>query len=411
MTDLQKLEIRAGAIRKRLAEIGGMTDLTDETRGELATLRKDYVDNEDMQAALKIAGDAPPEPLEERNDSEGREFRELRSNAQFGRYVAAAMGGHGVGNGAELELNQHLGIADNYFPLQMLAGGLEQRAARDGEANTMQGTWLDRVFQGTAAESVGISFRPVAAGVSAYPVTTVGGTPIQRGRTEAVTESTYTVVVTEIKPARRAIHGIYSIEDDMRLPGLSDAIERDMRMAMTESVDITVFNGDTGANENSADITGMKTAGITEATITQANKVKGDELVKAFLAYVDGQYAASLSDVRIVSSVGSNQLWGGTVHAATVENQTVSQFMRANAIDWTVRGGIDTNTANGDFGAYIGLGRGIDGAGIAAVWEQGQLIRDPYSSAAKGEVLLTLNYLWQLAFPRTANFKRFKYVT
>ena len=411
MTDLQKLEIRAGAIRKRLAEIGGMTDLTDETRGELATLRKDYVDNEDMQAALKIAGDAPPEPLEERNDSEGREFRELRSNAQFGRYVAAAMGGHGVGNGAELELNQHLGIADNYFPLEMLAGNLEQRAARDGEADTNQGTWLDRVFQGTAAESVGISFRPVAAGVSAYPVTTVGGTPIQRGRTEAVTESTYTVAVTEIKPARRAIHGIYSIEDDMRLPGLSDAIERDMRMAMTESVDITVFNGDTGANENSADITGMKTAGITEATITQANKVKGDELVKAFLAYVDGQYAASLSDVRIVSSVGSNQLWGGTVHAATVENQTVSQFMRANAIDWTVRGGIDTNTANGDFGAYIGLGRGIDGAGIAAVWEQGQLIRDPYSSAAKGEVLLTLNYLWQLAFPRTANFKRFKYVT
>ena len=54
---------------------------------------------------------------------------------------------------------------------------------------------------------------------------------------------------------------------------------------------------------------------------------------------------------------------------------------------------------------------GIEGAGIAAVWEQGQLIRDPYSSASKGEVLLTLNYLWQLAFPRTANFKRFKYVT
>ena len=178
MTDLQRLELRAGEIRKRLAEIGGMADLTDETRGELATLRKDYIDCEDQQSALKIAGDTPPEPLEQRNDAEGREFRELRSNAQFGRYVAAAMGGHGVGNGAELELNQHLGIADNYFPFEMLAGGLEQRAARDGEADTSQGTWLDRVFQGTAAESVGVSFRPVAAGVSAYPVTTVGGTPI-----------------------------------------------------------------------------------------------------------------------------------------------------------------------------------------------------------------------------------------
>ena len=60
----------------------------------------------------------------------------------------------------------------------------------------------------------------------------------------------------------------------------------------------------------------------------------------------------------------------------------------------------------------MGLGRGIDGAGIAAVWEQAQMIRDPYSGAAKGEVALTLlNYLWQLAFPRTANFKRLKFVT
>ena len=85
--------------------------------------------------------------------------------------------------------------------------------------------------------------------------------------------------------------------------------------------------------------------------------------------------------------------------------------MRMNGVDWTTRGGIDTNTANGDFGAYIGLGRGIEGAGIAAVWEQAQLIRDPYSGAKSGEVQLTLNYLWQLAFPRTGNFKRLKYVT
>ena len=223
------------------------------------------------------------------------------------------MGGHGISNGPELELNQHLGIADNYFPLEILAGRLETRAARDGEAETSQGSWLDRVFHGTAAERVGISFRPVAPGVAAYPVTTAGGTPVQRGRTEAVTESTYTVAVTEIKPARRAVHGIYSIEDDMRLPGLADAIQRDMSAAMTESVDLAVFKGDAGANENSADITGMQTAGISEFTITQTNKVKADETLKAFLAFVDGQYAASLGDLRLVASVGANVLWYGGI--------------------------------------------------------------------------------------------------
>ena len=45
-------------------------------------------------------------------------------------------------------------------------------------------------------------------------------------------------------------------------------------------------------------------------TITQTNKVKGDELLKLFLAYVDGKYAQSMADLRIVTSVGSNVLWG-----------------------------------------------------------------------------------------------------
>ena len=78
---------------------------------------------------------------------------------------------------------------------------------------------------------------------------------------------------------------------------------------------------------------------------------------------------------------------------------------------WQTRGGIETNTANGNFGAFVGLNRGMDGSAIAAVWNAGQLIRDPYSSATSGQVQLTLNYLWNLAFPRPANFKRLKFVS
>ena len=200
----------------------------------------------------------------------------------------------------------------------MLAGGVEERAKIAGEAMESQGTWLDRVFYGTAAERVGISFRPVPPGVAAYPVTTAGGSPLQRGRTEAQGASTYTVAVTEIKPARRAVHGVYSIEDDMRLPGLSEAIERDMRASMTESVDLAVFQSDTGANENTADITGMRTSGdVIEFTATQAQKVSAIEVLKKYLAYVDGSYASSMADVRIVTSVGTNVLFHGTIHAAT----------------------------------------------------------------------------------------------
>ena len=55
-----------------------------------------------------------------------------------------------------------------------------------------------------------------------------------------------------------------------------------------------------------------------------------------------------------------------------------------------MRGEIEDNTANNDFGAFMGLARGIEGAAIAAVWDAGQLIRDPYTNAKTGEVELTL---------------------
>ena len=412
MKAIDSLRLRAMEIRARLADLGAMPELTDEARAEMDTLKTEYADNERRQAAA-IIQDGTPEPVEHRDDAEGHEFRNLLDGAHFSKYVAAAMAGNGVGDGAERELNDHLGIAHNYFPLRMIAGPeLETRAKIAGEAQETQGTWLDRIFHNTAAERVGISFRPVPAGVSAYPVTTGGGNPQQRGREEAVSPITFSVVVTEIKPSRRAITATYSIEDDMRLPGLSDAIERDMRMAMSETVDRVCFNGDSGANEASGDVVGMRTqADIAEFTVTQAQKVSAIELLKKYLAFVDGSYASSLSDIRIVSSVGANVLWYGSVHASTVDNETVAQFLMRSGMSWTVRGGIDTATSNGDFGAYVGLSRGIEGAGIAAVWEQAQLIRDPYTSATKGEVQLTLNYLWQLGFPRADNFKRMKFVT
>ena len=414
MTPIQTLELRASEIRSRLADIGGMDDLTVEVRSELDSLRAEYTDVEARQRALTVAGDVPNPPVETRTeDAEGREFRELRANVKFEPYIMAAMAGGGIHAGPELEYNQALGIGLNFFPMELLAPGpLETRAARDGDAMTSQSTWLDRVMFGTAAERLGVSFRTVSPGIASFPVTTAGGSPVQRGRTEAVSESTYTIAVTEIKPSRAAVNGKYSIEDEQRLPGMADAIERDMREAMAEDVDRSIFLGDSGANEASGDITGFNTyASIAEPTLTQANKVMADETLKVFLTQLDGQYATSLADLRIVASKGANTLWYSTIHAATVDNQTIAQFLMASGMTWTMRGGIEQNTANGDFGAFMGLARGIEGAAVAAVWDSGQLIRDPYSGAKTGEVELTLNYLWNFKIMRTHNFKRLKFVT
>ena len=274
-----------------------------------------------------------------------------------------------------------------------------------------QQTWLDRLFAMTAAARLGVTLSSVAPGVASFPVTTAGATGAQRGKEQAIADATWTVGVSELKPKRAGVRATFVMEDAARLPGLEDALVRDLRMALTDSVDKAIFIGDSTASPNAGDITGLTTASITERTLTQANKVKGVETLTEFAALVDGIHASSFGDLRVVASVGSWRLWESTIVNASVDNMTLSAFLRTAGLSWTSRGDIEAATSNGDFGAFIGRARGITGAGVAAVWNSGQLLRDPYVGAAKGEVALTLNYLWDFGLPRPANFARIKFVT
>ena len=409
MTNLKKIALRKSQISKRFGELAELEEQTPETRAEVTTLTTELQDLETRYQAGILAGET--EEVETTTDAgEDRELRELRENAEFGRYLEASLERRSILDGAEKELNEALNVPLDRFPLELLADDLETRAAVDGESARSQQSWIERLFADTAATALGITMPSVGAGVPSYPLLTSNADPVQRGRTQNATAATISATVTEVKPTRNAVHAEYSVEDDARLPGLSAAIRRDLSAAMVEKIDRTIFLGDDGANENTADITGLITAAITELTLTQANKVKADEILKLLAGLIDGKYAASVGDLNLVATVGSNQLWLGTVQNSAASNDTVAQFLRANGVTWSTRGEIETATAADDFGAFIGLGRGIAGTAVAPVWNSGQMIVDPYSKAKSGEVLLTLNYLWGFQIPRTANYRRLKYV-
>ena len=214
------------------------------------------------------------------------------------------------------------------------------------------------LFAEAAAMKVGVSFRSVGTGIATYPVTTGGPVGIQRQRAEAVAAVTLGVTVHELKPTRMATHLVYSIEDTARLPGLADAIRREMSDALVDSLDKAIFLGAT-AGGTEADIKGLTSAtGVFEETLTQANKVKGTNTLEAFVDQVDGKYASGPGDLRIVAAQGANKLWSTTIVAAAVSNQTIAGFLRENGINWSVRGDIESNTANNDYGAFFGKSPG-----------------------------------------------------
>lgn len=416
---LRKLKERQSKERQRMAELGMAESLTDETRAELDRIEAGTPDLERQIRAAQSAVDAEDEeqraagdratPPEQ--DAEARELANLRGRVRMGRYVGAAIEQRAA-DGAELEYNQARGIAGNRFPLELLAPAVEHRATTNTDVQTTPRRWLDRLFAGTAATRLGVTMESVPAGAASFPVTTAGASAAQRGRTEAAADAEFTIGVADIKPTRNAVRLLFSIEDNARIPGLESALTRDMRMVLTEGIDRAIFLGDDGANENTADIAGLTTAAnVVESTITQANKVKGPETLMAFTELVDGLHANELADLNVVTAIGAYRLWESTIINSAAENQTLAAFLRTAGLSWMARGEIETATGNNKFGAFVGRSRGIDGSGVAAVWEAGELIRDPYSGAAKGEVALTLCYLWNFALVRATNFARVKFVT
>ena len=395
MTRKQKLEIRRLQIVTRLNEIGDLEGdgYSDEVRTEESGLKTELRDLDGrLETAIMAEGEQETRARELfDNDGESAEVRALRGRVRVGAYLESVLEERAL-DGPEAELNAALKIPPGRFPMELLAPAPEVRATTDTDSATMQGTWLDRLFSETAAMALGISFRSVEPGISSYPVTTAGPSAAQRGRTEAAADAAWTVGVTEIKPTRNAVRVTFSEEDAARLPGLEQGLRRDMQSALTEGVDRGIYLGDDGATGTDADIIGLTTAtGLTEKTLTQSNKVKAPNTLAAFAELVDGKHAASLGGLNVVASQGANTLWLSTIASAAADTKTIASFMMENGLRWSIRGDIEANTAANDWGAFIGRSRGIEGAGVAAIWNSGLFVRDPYTSAAKGEVALTLS--------------------
>ena len=423
MLEVQKrklvIESRQSEIRARLGAISLLEGeaLTDAIRTERDGLATELRESEPQLQAAIAAVQADESARVTEDDGEGKELRELRGKISLGRYVAAAIEQRAATD-SELEYNQARQIAGNRFPLELLApapvavprgtGEAEHRATTGVDTAVVARSWLDRLFAGTASQALGVTMESVPAGVASFPVTTAGAGAAQRGRAEAAADAAWTVGVTELKPTRNAVRAVFSIEDAARLPGLEDALQRDLSMALAEGIDRVIFLGDDGANENTADITGLSaTAGLVAKAITQTNKVKGANVLQAFAELIDGKAAMTAGDLRGVFSVGANTLWARTLaNTGASVDTTIAEFLRRFGLNWVTRADIDNATADGDFAAFVGLNRGIDGAGVAAVWEAGELVRDMYTGAAKGEVSLTLSYLWNFGLPRAANFAR-----
>ena len=401
MTNAQRLTIRASEIRQRLNEIGGLSDdaLTDEVRAEEGTLQTEYRDTE---TKLRAAIGAAPDPEETRQaredeDTEARERRELRGKARVHRFFSAALTGQTV-DGAESEYASAAGCP-GLMPIDLVGPTMEQRqeaharriehrdvtpAPADSSLPHTHAPIVPAIFDRSIAPYLGIEMPTAATGIASYPVlsTSVTGGIVAESAGAAETAGAYTVADADPRRLTGAVR--IRKEDIAKLPGLEDSLQENLSMVLSAEFDKQGLNGD-NVKPNLDGIFRQ----LADPSAPAASAETFDRYLAAFASHIDGLFAVDEMGVRGLVGPQTYRHMAAALRSGNAADQTFSQYWRSHG------GGIRATRRIADPDSHIqqAVIRRTNPAGdrvaVAPVWLGLELIRDPYTAAGKGEVVIT----------------------
>ena len=393
MTPIQTLEIRAGEIRKRLSDIGGMEELTDETRSELDKLKVEYADNDSRRAAMTIAGDAPVTHVETRS-AEGREFRGLVDRSNLGEVFDAALGKRSV-SGASAELQKHYGLEPNQVPLAMLVRDwpdddkLEVRAATaaPNDVGEAQHSIVPYVFPQGAASFLGVNMPTVPTGQAVFPVLTKELDVRTPAENAEAAETTGTFSADVLSPSRIQASFFYSREDRARFAGMDAALRENLTEGLDDGLDAQILAG---------------TNGLFAGTNLSDNAQTTNDTFDSYLNnlcwnQIDGRYASTAKDLAMVVGAATLKDLGQTYRNTSVDRSALDRLMELTS-GVRVSAHVPAPTSNRQNAV---IRRGMSMTAVAPVWEGITIIPDEVTQAKKGQLVITAVMLYAMKVLRT----------
>lgn len=401
MTQAQKLELRRSEVRERLAEIAGLEGeaFTEEIEAESKALQTEYRTLESRARAALIAESAEEsKALAEAEGGEGREYRELVGRADLGALIAGVIEGRSQ-DGAVKELQEHCKVGGNQVPLDMLR---EVRDVTPAPAQTgqSQAEILQPVYARSAAAFLGIEMPSVPAAARTFPVlttrATVGG-PV--ADSTPIPETTGAFSTTELSPERIQASFFWRRTDAARLAGMGEALRMALSASLEEALDAQII----GASGTIGLLAGNNLAAVdgnpdnSAATYTQVRK-------GLVFSRIDGRYAVSSSDLRILLGASSYEYFGGLFQTQPRDRSLVEDV--EDLVDGMLRvsAHVPAIAAKHQF-SLIRRGSRM-GEAVAPMWEGPTVIVDPYTRADTGEIKVTVVQLFNFAVIRAESFAK-----
>jgi hypothetical protein len=365
-----------------------VADRTDEQTADRDRLTKEIQELEPEFRAALASEDWGRQERTETVDAEERERRELRSKVSLSGYVKAAAA-RTLPDAEYREYNAAVGAEPNEVPLDLL-GQVERRAVTPGPTDDATDAIAPYVFERTICEQLApgcIRMTPTGPCFSVTMTTApaAAATVLAKDADAVATAGAFTLA--ERRPVRLPAQGEFRIEDAAVLDGMEDAIRMSLTDLIGSAIDEVTINGKAA----SPDFDGLFdiASDVARPGADQAFAAAKSE----FVGKVDGRYAYSAMDLRAaIGSLSYGKMEG--LYQSSGDYSVYDVLMKKlGALVISDRMPAATNSNTSQKGLIVLSAGGGPPRIEVPVWNRLQLIRDEYTAAKKGQIVLTVNAL------------------
>lgn len=396
MLESKKLELRRSKIREEIAVLAGKSERDENENRSLDTLEKEYGDNERSYRGFLIFEDT--ERREAGEELEGRsekEYAELVGNFEL-RQIAAALDEGSQLSGQTLEVVQEMRSKGGYQGIPIPLAALEIRAGESIASGTPDSIQtrpiIDQLFPQSVMGRMGGQLININSGEVEYPVTTQGASTGWAASETGDVGAAQAFQTTErnLSPDHTLGCQMALTRKSMKQSGaaLEQAIRRDMNSAIAGALDEAAFLGTGADGQPLGIVAGQSTYGIDLNTINAVADYAAFR--SAAVEFMVRNAATSFKDIRLMFRHELLNTLDGAVYetgsASTMYDFIISRFgsvlSTGNALAAPAGSPLEskavmTTSVGGVAPFFVGVWGGID------------LVRDPFTKAASGQLALT----------------------
>ena len=387
----QRVALEMSEKREKLNALLAVDELTEDQRDDLGKLTTRLQELEvEARAAILAEGETTVTQTTV-TDGESDELRSLIGRANIGAIFDATLE-HRATVGPEAELQSHYRVAANTIPLALL----EHRAvtAAPGQVSQNQAAIIPGVFPMSCAAFLAVDMPTVATGDAVFPVLSTNADVGVPAENAAQSETTGSFAADVLSPGRLQASFFYSREDRARFSGMDTALRANLSDALSDALDKQILVGTEGL------LTGTKLPNNNASAVTSYATYRSE----LGYARVDGTFAGSVGDIRIVMGASTYGHAAGVFRSANAGDRAALEDLMAVTGGVKVSAHVPAATGANKQETVVRLGSRRDM--VAAIWEGIVLIPDEITLAANGQIKITAVMLHAVKILREAGFHK-----